>query len=72
MREGVCEDMISTNRVQNIEALLGYSRGEIAEESCEQCAALLKPFAYCVIVGQCACSGCHYNSTGSFRATNGK
>ena len=65
--------MISTNRAQNIEALLGYTRGEIVKEACEQCAASLKPFAHCVIVNgffQKSCSGCHYNSSGkgcSFR-----
>ena len=66
LREGVLEEVITTNRPQNIEALLGYSRGDIAEESCEQCLASLKPFAYCVVGGlfQGSCSSCHYNSTG--------
>ena len=67
LREGVLEERISTSRPQNIEALLGYSRGEVAHQACDQCAASLKPFAHCVIVNgffQNSCSGCHYNSTG--------
>ena len=50
LREGVSEESISTNRSQNIEALLGYSRGEVAEKACEQCLALSKPFSCCVVV----------------------
>lgn len=78
LREGVLEEMITTNRPQNIEAILGYSRGNIAEEGCEQCIASLKPFAHCVVVSglfQGSCSSCHYNSTGkgcSFRTTGMK
>ena len=77
LREGVLEESISTNRSQNIEALLGYSRGDIAEKACEQCLALIKPFSCCVIVKgffQNACSSCHYNSLGkgcSFRVGDG-
>ena len=41
LREGGSEESISTNRSQNIEALLGYSRGEVAEKACEQCPVVL-------------------------------
>ena len=67
LREGVLEDGISTSRPQNNEALLGYSREEVASahQACKQCAASLKLFAHYVIVNgffQNSCSRYHYNS----------
>ena len=64
LREGVLKVMISTNRAQNIEALLEYTIGEIVKEACKQCAASLKPFVnYIIIYGffQKSYSGYHYN-----------
>ena len=78
VRLDLTEKSLGTGRVQNIEAMLGYSRGKIVEEPCEECALGKRPFAKCVIVEgffQGSCVGCHYNSMGkncSFRPTTSK
>ena len=78
VRLDLTEKSLSTGRVQNIEAMLGYSRGRIMEEPCDECALGKRPFVRCVVVDglfQGSCVWCHYNSMGkdcSFRPITSK
>ncbi|KAH0613058.1 uncharacterized protein H6S33_009438 [Morchella sextelata] len=56
-------------RPVNVEAILGYSRGELAEAVCDCCTDSKGPFIECVTVqGMFAgsCTNCHYNSQGKY------
>ena len=76
LKSGLQESTISTGRSQNMEAILGYTRGNILPQPCKECKT--KPFASCVVVENMfhgSCMGCHYNSLGvkcSLRVTVGK
>ena len=76
LRSGIQESTISTGRSQNMEAILGYTRGNILSQPCKECKT--KPFTSCVVVENMfhgSCMGCHYNSLGvkySLRVTVGK
>ena len=76
LRSGLQESTISTGRSQNMEAILGYTRGNILPQPCKECKT--KPFASCVVVENMfhgSCMGCHYNSLGvkcSLRVTVSK
>jgi hypothetical protein len=54
------EEDISLNRTQNIEAILGYSRGVVLDglNKCEECQGKGKPFAECVVVHEFFSSSC--------------
>ncbi|KAH0608365.1 uncharacterized protein H6S33_001499 [Morchella sextelata] len=56
-------------RPVNVEAILGYSRGELSESVCDCCTDGKGPFIECVTVqGMFAgsCTNCHYNSQGKY------
>ena len=62
VRLDLTEKSLGTGRVQNIEAMLGCSRGKIGEEPCEPCALSKRPYTKCVIMKgffQGSCVGCH-------------
>ena len=50
LRPGMSESGISTARSQNIEAVLGYTRGKVHIHQCQECKTQSKPFALCVVV----------------------
>lgn len=64
---------LNTVRPVNVEAILGYSRGESEYNECANCAEGKGPFEECVTVSGMfggSCTNCHYNSKGkqcSFR-----
>ena len=55
--------------VENIEAILGYTRGKVLslKQSCDDCKNRTKSFTSCIILDdlfQGSCTACHDNSLG--------
>ena len=56
------------NRTTNKDAILAFTRGEVAVPACTSCEAGAGPFTECIIVQDMfkgSCSNCHYGSEGA-------
>ena len=56
------------NRTTNRDAILAFTRGEVAEPACTTCEAGAGPFTQCVIISEMfkgSCTNCHYGSEGA-------
>ena len=56
------------NRTTNRDAILAFTREEIAEQACTSCKAGAGPFMECITVQDMfkgSCSNCHYGSEGA-------
>jgi hypothetical protein len=72
LRQGAA---IKWHRMVNREAVLGQSRGLVAEAPCQHCVGGHGPFTECVVLpGRMggSCCNCHYNSSGVRCSLRGK